>query len=193
MVRRYGYGLGEMRVFPKNYWGWLVTTICPPLILFSKHPPKDAWLRWLRNAKSESRAGLLADGLVTGATAGSNSEVRPTTVAGIRRPAQAFMRDAGEKRPMTLPVSPPRFAMACYARSGAMIISLRALENLACWIFTRSARGVARASVRPEHTRLQPLFGLANYAFAETLPNLCAPSRCVSAPLACLTVGCRVC
>lgn len=50
MVRRYGYGLGEMRVFPKNYWGWLFTTLCPPLILFSKHPLRDAGLRWRRNA-----------------------------------------------------------------------------------------------------------------------------------------------
>lgn len=50
MVRRYGYGLGEMRVFPKNYWSWLLTTIFPPLILFSKHPLRDWWLRWLRNA-----------------------------------------------------------------------------------------------------------------------------------------------
>ena len=52
MVRRYGYGLGEMRVFPKNYWSWVLTTICPPLILFSRHPLRDAWLRWLRNANS---------------------------------------------------------------------------------------------------------------------------------------------
>lgn len=50
MVRRYGYGLGEMRVFPQNYWSWLLTTLCPPLILFSKHPLRDCWLRWLRNA-----------------------------------------------------------------------------------------------------------------------------------------------
>jgi GT2 family glycosyltransferase len=52
MIRRYGYGLGEMRVFPKSYWGWLLTTICPPLILFSKHPLRDCWLRWLRNANA---------------------------------------------------------------------------------------------------------------------------------------------
>ena len=48
--RGYGYGLGEMRVFPKNYFGWLLTTIFPPLILFSKYPLRDFWLRWLRNA-----------------------------------------------------------------------------------------------------------------------------------------------
>jgi hypothetical protein len=50
MVRRYGYGLGEMRVWPRNYWGWLATTLCFPLILFSSHPLDDAGLRWLRNA-----------------------------------------------------------------------------------------------------------------------------------------------
>lgn len=48
--RCYGYGLGEMRVFPKNYFGWLLTTIFPPLIFFSKHPLRDFWVRWLRNA-----------------------------------------------------------------------------------------------------------------------------------------------
>jgi glycosyltransferase involved in cell wall biosynthesis len=52
MVRRYGYGLGEMRVFPANYWGWILTTLIPPLILFSKHPLRDARMRWLRNANS---------------------------------------------------------------------------------------------------------------------------------------------
>ena len=52
MVRRYGYGLGEMQVFPKNYWAWMLTTLVPPLILFSKNPLRDAWLRWLRNANS---------------------------------------------------------------------------------------------------------------------------------------------
>jgi cellulose synthase/poly-beta-1,6-N-acetylglucosamine synthase-like glycosyltransferase len=50
MVRRYGYGLAEMRMFPKNYWGWLLTTLCPPLIFLSKNPVRDFWLRWLRNA-----------------------------------------------------------------------------------------------------------------------------------------------
>jgi glycosyltransferase involved in cell wall biosynthesis len=50
MVRRYGYGLGEMRIFPKHYWSWLLTTLCPPLILFSKHPLRDCGLRWIRNA-----------------------------------------------------------------------------------------------------------------------------------------------
>jgi glycosyltransferase involved in cell wall biosynthesis len=52
MTRKYGYGLGEMRIFPKNYWSWLLTTIFPPLILFSKHPLRDAPLRWVRNANS---------------------------------------------------------------------------------------------------------------------------------------------
>ena len=76
---------------------------------------------------------------------------------------------------MTLPVSPPRFAMACYARSGDDNFA-RALENRGLLDFyalgtRRGARGV-----RPEHTRLQPLFGLANYAFAKTLPTYAAES-----------------
>ncbi|MBW8865052.1 MAG: glycosyltransferase [Verrucomicrobia bacterium] len=52
MVRRYGYGLGEMRVFPRNYLNWTISTICPPLILFSKRPLRDVGLRWLRNANA---------------------------------------------------------------------------------------------------------------------------------------------
>ena len=52
MMRRYGYGLGEMRIFPKNYWGWVFTTLFPPLILCSKNPLGDAWLRWVRNANA---------------------------------------------------------------------------------------------------------------------------------------------
>ena len=52
MVRRYGYALGEMQFFPTYFWSWILTTICPPLILLSKNPVRDAWLRWLRNANS---------------------------------------------------------------------------------------------------------------------------------------------
>jgi GT2 family glycosyltransferase len=52
MVRRYGYALGELQFFPANFWNCFFSTLVPPLILFSKHPLRDAPLRWLRNANS---------------------------------------------------------------------------------------------------------------------------------------------
>src|SRR5208337_4768173 len=60
-----------------------------------------------------------------------------------------------------------RFAMAAFARSGDDNFA-RALENHGLLDFyalgtRRGVRGVA-----PEHTRLQPVFGLLNYAFART-------------------------
>lgn len=69
----------------------------------------------------------------------------------------------------------PRFAMACFARSGDDNFA-RALEHHGLLDFyalgtRRGARGIP-----PEHTRLQPLFGLANYIFARTLPTYQAES-----------------
>jgi len=88
MVRRYGYGLGEMRVFPKNYWCWALTTICPPLILFSKHPLRDAWLRWVRNA-----TGIY--GWITGRLFGHKPPADWKFINGCWYPPQAqkFLRD----------------------------------------------------------------------------------------------------
>ena len=68
-----------------------------------------------------------------------------------------------------------RFAMACFARSGDDNFA-RALENHGLLDFyalgtRRGARGIP-----PEHTRRQPLFGLANYIFARTLPTYQAES-----------------
>jgi alpha-maltose-1-phosphate synthase len=71
--------------------------------------------------------------------------------------------------------SQPHFAMACFARSGDDNFA-RALENHGLLDFyalgtRRGARGIP-----PEHTRLQPLFGLANYLLARTLPTYQAES-----------------
>ena len=60
--------------------------------------------------------------------------------------------------------------MACFARSGDDNFA-RALENHGLLDFyalgtRRGCRGIA-----PEHTRLKPAFGLANYLFAKTLPT----------------------
>ena len=88
MVRRYGYGLGEMRVFPKNYWSWILTTLCPPLILFSKHPLRDAGLRWVRNANA-------VWGWFTGRLFGHRPPADWKFVDGCWYPpqAQAFLRE----------------------------------------------------------------------------------------------------
>jgi cellulose synthase/poly-beta-1,6-N-acetylglucosamine synthase-like glycosyltransferase len=50
MVWNYGYGSAEIGQFPRIYCGWLLTTLAPPLILFSRHPLSDALLRYRRNA-----------------------------------------------------------------------------------------------------------------------------------------------
>lgn len=68
-----------------------------------------------------------------------------------------------------------RFAMACFGRSGDDNFA-RALENHGLLDFyalgtRRGARGIP-----PEHTRLQPLFGLANYAFAKIFPTYASES-----------------
>ena len=63
--------------------------------------------------------------------------------------------------------------MACFARSGDDNFA-RALENHGLLDFyalgtRRGCRGIS-----PEHTRLKPAFGLANYLFAKTLPTYTA-------------------
>jgi glycosyltransferase involved in cell wall biosynthesis len=50
MMWSYGYGSGEMGQDPHLYWQWLLTTLVPPLILFSRNPVSDIPLRYLRNA-----------------------------------------------------------------------------------------------------------------------------------------------
>ena len=52
MLRSYGYGSAETGQAPHLYRNWLLTTLVPPLILFSRHPLGDAPLRYLRNAAS---------------------------------------------------------------------------------------------------------------------------------------------
>jgi starch synthase len=71
---------------------------------------------------------------------------------------------------MNAPKSQPHFAMACFARSGNDNFA-RALENhgLLDFFALGTRRGVR--GIPPEHTRLQPLFGLASFLFAKTLPT----------------------
>lgn len=52
MMASYGYGSAEMSQSPHMYRRWLMTTLAPPLILFSPHPVSAAPLRYLRNAAS---------------------------------------------------------------------------------------------------------------------------------------------
>jgi len=52
MMSGYGYGSAEMGLAPHLYRRWLLTTLVPPLILFSPHPVSAAPLRYLRNAAS---------------------------------------------------------------------------------------------------------------------------------------------
>ena len=52
MMWSYGYGSGEMGQDPRLYWQWLLTTLVPPLILFSRNPVSDIPLRYLRNASA---------------------------------------------------------------------------------------------------------------------------------------------
>ncbi|MGA3142912.1 MAG: glycosyltransferase family 4 protein [Verrucomicrobiota bacterium] len=68
-----------------------------------------------------------------------------------------------------------RFAMACFMRSGDDNFA-RALENhgLLNFYALGTRRGVK--GVPPEHTRLQPIFGLLNYMAAVTLPVFQAES-----------------
>ncbi|MBW8865051.1 MAG: hypothetical protein JF609_09070 [Verrucomicrobia bacterium] len=60
--------------------------------------------------------------------------------------------------------------MACYARSGDDNFA-RALENHGLLDFYALGTRHGARGIPPEHTRLQPLFGLANYIFARILPT----------------------
>lgn len=59
--------------------------------------------------------------------------------------------------------------MACFARSGDDNFA-RVLENHRLLDFYALGTRRGTKGVSPEHTRLQPLFGLLNYIFAVTLP-----------------------
>jgi glycosyltransferase involved in cell wall biosynthesis len=72
-------------------------------------------------------------------------------------------------------ITPQRFAMACYARSGDDHFA-RALEKHGLLDFYALGTRRGALGIPPEHTRLQPLFGLANYFFARTLPTYQAES-----------------
>jgi len=50
MLWHYGYGSAEMGQTPHLYRRWLLTTLFPPLILFSHHPISYALLRYRFNA-----------------------------------------------------------------------------------------------------------------------------------------------
>jgi glycosyltransferase involved in cell wall biosynthesis len=71
--------------------------------------------------------------------------------------------------------SSPRFAMACFSRSGDDNFA-RALENHGLLDFYALGTRRGTRGVPPEHTRLQPLFGLFNYAVSVTLPTYRAES-----------------
>lgn len=59
--------------------------------------------------------------------------------------------------------------MACFGRCGDDVFA-RALENHGLLDFYALGTRRGTQGVPPEHTRLQPLFGLLNYIFAVTLP-----------------------
>jgi glycosyltransferase involved in cell wall biosynthesis len=50
MMYSYGYGSAEAGLAARHYRRWLLSTLVPPLILFSPHPLKDAGFRYGRNA-----------------------------------------------------------------------------------------------------------------------------------------------
>lgn len=50
MMYSYGFGSAEARQGGRIYWRYLLTTLLPPLILFSPHPLADAPIRYARNA-----------------------------------------------------------------------------------------------------------------------------------------------
>lgn len=68
-----------------------------------------------------------------------------------------------------------RFAMVCFARSGDDYFA-RALENHGLLDFYALGTRRGAKGVPPEHTRLQPVFGLLNYIAAVTLPTFQAES-----------------
>jgi hypothetical protein len=65
--------------------------------------------------------------------------------------------------------------MACFARCGDDNFA-RALEKHGLLDFYALGTRRGTKGVPPEHTRLQPLFGLLNYIFAVTLPPFQAES-----------------
>lgn len=67
------------------------------------------------------------------------------------------------------PSANPRFAMAAFARCGDDNFA-RALEKNGLLDFYALGTRRGTRGVSPEHTRLQPIFGLLNYLFARTLP-----------------------
>jgi glycosyltransferase involved in cell wall biosynthesis len=68
-----------------------------------------------------------------------------------------------------------RFAMACFMRSGDDNFA-RALENHGLLDFYALGTRRGAKGIPPEHTRLQPIFGLLNYLAAKTLPVFQAES-----------------
>jgi glycosyltransferase involved in cell wall biosynthesis len=50
LMRNYGYGAGELRYRPFQYFRWLVSVIFPPVLLFSRSPLKDLSFRFLIHA-----------------------------------------------------------------------------------------------------------------------------------------------
>jgi glycosyltransferase involved in cell wall biosynthesis len=69
----------------------------------------------------------------------------------------------------------PRFAMACFARSGDDNFA-RALHRRGLLDFYALGTRRGAAGVPPEHTRLCPAFGLMNYIAASALPTFQAES-----------------
>ena len=67
------------------------------------------------------------------------------------------------------------FGMACFSRCGDDVFA-RALENHGLLDFYALGTRRGTKGVPPEHTRLQPLFGLLNYMAAVTLPVFQAES-----------------
>ncbi len=49
MMYRYGYGSAEAGLGARQFQSWLVTALCPPLILLSRRPLRDVPFRYLRN------------------------------------------------------------------------------------------------------------------------------------------------
>jgi glycosyltransferase involved in cell wall biosynthesis len=73
------------------------------------------------------------------------------------------------------PSSAGRFLVACFARSGDDNFA-RALDKNGLLDFFALGTRRGTKGVSPEHTRLQPVFGLLNYIFAQTLPAYQAES-----------------
>jgi cellulose synthase/poly-beta-1,6-N-acetylglucosamine synthase-like glycosyltransferase len=76
MMRSYGYGAGELGQGAFRYFCWLVTTLMPPLILFSRNPISDIPLRYVRNAAS-------AFGWIAGRVAGHRAPDNWKRIGGV--------------------------------------------------------------------------------------------------------------